>query len=399
MEHIQEIVMKFLKKLFGIKDKTKIATEKQATIYLDKGLSFLAIGAYDFAIALFREAIALKPDYASAYNNLGIALKNKGQLNESIQAYRQAIALKPDFVYASYNNLGLVLVEKEQLDEAIKVYRQAINIKPDDAKIYIGLGNVFEKKGQYDEAIQEYRHALRIKPEDALVHYNLGIVLIKKGLFNEAINAFQQAIAIKPSDADTYYNLGFCLGEKGLFDEAIKAYQQAITIKPNYFSAYYNLGLALSESGKLNEAINSFNNYLKYAPSQDKLILKANYQIERLNSLKEKLFGKDVNETKIEIFPGSEYNIGDRIGGKYKIYRILGGEGKSGMGIVYICLINDQKVCALKTFQAKYLCSKEMKDSFKREALAWVNLEKHPYIVRAVAVEELDYRLFIVLDA
>ena len=53
------------------------------------------------------------------------------------------------------------------------------------------------------------------------------------------------------------------------------------------------------------------------------------------------------------------YRIGDRIAKRYEIYQILGGEGQSGMGIVYICYDHDFKeVLALKTFQDKYLSSK-----------------------------------------
>ena len=33
---------------------------------------------------------------------------------------------------------------------------------------------------------------------------------------------------------------------------------------------------------------------------------------------------------------GEPYHIGDRIGGRYEIHRILGGEGESGMGVVYV---------------------------------------------------------------
>ena len=91
--------------------------------------------------------------------------------------------------------------------------------------------------------------------------------------------------------------------------------------------------------------------------------------------------------------------VGDLLGGKYEVLQILGGEGKSGMGIVYICLnIDHNNFFALKTFQDKFLFSKEMKDSFKREALAWVQLEQHPNIVQAIAFEELDYRNFIILE-
>jgi tetratricopeptide (TPR) repeat protein len=87
------------------------------------------------------------------------------------------------------------------------------------------------------------------------------------------------------------------------------------------------------------------------------------------------------------------------IAGRYEIHRVLGGPGKSGMGIVYVCYDHEEKkVVALKTFQDRYLTSKEARDSFKKEALLWVMLDRHPYIVRAFWVEELDYRLFVFCD-
>ena len=43
-----------------------------------------------------REAIRLKPDYAEAHNNLGIALTDQGKLDEAVAEYREAIRLKPD---------------------------------------------------------------------------------------------------------------------------------------------------------------------------------------------------------------------------------------------------------------------------------------------------------------
>ena len=92
-------------------------------------------------------------------------------------------------------------------------------------------------------------------------------------------------------------------------------------------------------------------------------------------------------------------NVGDRIGGRFEVYQIHGGEGKSGMGVVYVCFDHESNsVYALKTFQNKYLTSEGMKNSFKREALAWTHLERHPYIVRAIAVQELDHRLYILLE-
>lgn len=50
------------------------------------------------------------------------------------------------------------------------------------------------------------------------------------------------------------------------------------------------------------------------------------------------------------------FRVSDCIANRYEIYNIFGGEGKSGMGIVYVCFDHEFKeLLALKTFQERYL--------------------------------------------
>jgi predicted O-linked N-acetylglucosamine transferase (SPINDLY family) len=49
----------------------------------------------DEAAACYQMAIALKPDFAEAYNNLGKVHEDRGQLEQAIACYRRAVALKP----------------------------------------------------------------------------------------------------------------------------------------------------------------------------------------------------------------------------------------------------------------------------------------------------------------
>ena len=106
-----------------------------------------------------------------------------------------------------------------------------------------------------------------------------------------------------------------------------------------------------------------------------------------------------LDDTRHDIPTELKIVIGSRIGEQYEVRRVLGGEGKSGMGVVYVCYDNlAQQLYALKTFQDKYLFSDRIKDNFKREALAWVLMDGHPNIVQAVCVESLDNRLFIILE-
>ena len=93
------------------------------------------------------------------------------------------------------------------------------------------------------------------------------------------------------------------------------------------------------------------------------------------------------------------FKVGDMIAGRYHILDVFGGEGRSSMGIVYMCHDDSyNQVIALKTLQNRYLESKRITDSFKREALAWIQLGKHPHIVKAHWVRRLDDRMFIACE-
>jgi len=59
-------------------------------------------GDVDGAIAQYREAIHLKPDYALAHYNLGNALYRKGDGQAAQEEFRRAFELDPDGAMAEY---------------------------------------------------------------------------------------------------------------------------------------------------------------------------------------------------------------------------------------------------------------------------------------------------------
>ncbi|NJD56792.1 MAG: tetratricopeptide repeat protein [Nitrospirae bacterium] len=96
---------------------------------------------------------------------------------------------------------------------------------------------------------------------------------------------------------------------------------------------------------------------------------------------------------------GRTYESGELIAGRYRVQDVFGGEGKSSMGIVYVCHDREHdRLLALKTVQGRYLDSIKTRDAFKKEALAWIHLEKHPHIVRAYWVREIDHHMFIACE-
>jgi tetratricopeptide (TPR) repeat protein len=90
------------------------------------------------------------------------------------------------------------------------------------------------------------------------------------------------------------------------------------------------------------------------------------------------------------------YKTGDVIGGNYEV---LGCLGKGGVGVVYLVYARDIKErCALKTFRDELLADSAARDAFKKEALLWVNLEQHPFILAALWVTEVSGRLFVMMQ-
>src|SRR5262249_25683208 len=80
---------------------------------------------------------------------------------------------------------------------------------------------------------------------------------------------------------------------------------------------------------------------------------------------------------------------GERLG-PYAIERRL---GEGGFGVVY--LANDTRSgerYALKSFREERVADPDARAGFRAEAQIWVDLERHPNIVRAHCVEELAGR-------
>ena len=88
------------------------------------------------------------------------------------------------------------------------------------------------------------------------------------------------------------------------------------------------------------------------------------------------------------------YSSGDMIGGRFLVHEALMG----GMGEVYLGYDFKHKVpLALKTFQA-HLSGPHERKLFNDEVYKWVQLERHPNIVRCRFLETIDNQPFMFLE-
>ena len=174
-------------------------------LYNIAGASNSGLMQFDDAIESYKQVLKIKPDYAEAYYNMGVALKSKGNPEAAIDSYKQALKIKPNYAEA-HNNMGNALTDKDDLEGAIDSYKQALKIKPNYAEAYYNMGVALTNKDDLEGAIDSYKQALKIKPNYVKAHNNMGVALTNKDDLEGAIDSYKQALKIKPDYIGVYSN-------------------------------------------------------------------------------------------------------------------------------------------------------------------------------------------------
>jgi tetratricopeptide (TPR) repeat protein len=122
--------------------------------------------ASDFIIA-----VRVEPNFARAWNNLGVAHARAGRLAEAEKAYRRAIAGDAK-IAAAYNNLGTLYESERRLTEGVAALRQAVALEPNSAHTHYNLGRALLLSGQYAAGIASLERAAALRNDSAAALLN-----------------------------------------------------------------------------------------------------------------------------------------------------------------------------------------------------------------------------------
>ncbi len=109
---------------------------------------------YDAAEGAYRAAIAARPGYFEAFNNLGAVYRSQGNPAAAIGCYERALALRPDFAEV-HGNIGLALMTLGRSTEALAYYDKALRLRPDDAELHNNRALALLTLGRLEEGFAE----------------------------------------------------------------------------------------------------------------------------------------------------------------------------------------------------------------------------------------------------
>ncbi len=243
---------------------------------------------YNTALAYFRSAVNLKPDFANAAFNAGWTSEQMGNMDEAISYYKKAYEAKPTKEFLN----AFVAVQKEagKFEDALAVLQDYVTKNPSDMDsqysvvethtqmgnmdgalaaaseillsnstditVYRLLSRTFFQNNQYDMSLLCAEKANEMlmsvakekgqpAKQDAGILNNMGVTYLAMEDEPSAIGYFQEAISVESGHVEANLNLGFIALNSGNYQFALEKFEAALVTNPNHVSAKLGKAVAL----------------------------------------------------------------------------------------------------------------------------------------------------------
>ncbi|HDZ90636.1 MAG: tetratricopeptide repeat protein [Deltaproteobacteria bacterium] len=199
----------------------RVVNKKRADALEQLGMAYVAEGNSRKGLAKLLEAVEIDPDNPDLNHEIALVLRNLGEYKLSLRYFKRALALKPRYPDAM-NNLGTLYLLMGEEDSALSCFKEAASdiLYSTPQFAYNNMGYAYFKKGEYDRAIENYRLALKASPSYPLCLYNLGQAYEAKGDLKGAVAAYRRSVSYSPRDAGAHLQLARVLLKLGRNKEA-----------------------------------------------------------------------------------------------------------------------------------------------------------------------------------
>jgi tetratricopeptide (TPR) repeat protein len=170
---------------------------------LAKGMKELDKRNFDKAKPYFEKATEMYPQYAEAFNALGIVAMNTGAMAEGREMFDRAISADPEFA-GSYVNKAKILMGEKQLDKSEELLKKSVTLDPLNAEALSLLAICQLQAGDQAGAISAANRTHQLPHEKwAIVHYVAGLAFEQQKLPADALREYKLFIKESPTETPT----------------------------------------------------------------------------------------------------------------------------------------------------------------------------------------------------
>jgi eukaryotic-like serine/threonine-protein kinase len=181
---------------------------------------------YAHAIAFYKNAIAIDPDFAIAHTRLALAYNTSRQFELAREEYKRAYELRDrvserERFLISANYFGGVTGEWDAQINQLDLWKQTYTRDWEPLNL---LCNRYTLVGPFEKAVIEGHAAIDLNPKDARPYVNLAVAFMGLNRLEEAKDILKQAQAQKLESANMHqrlYHIAFIQGDAAAMKEQI----------------------------------------------------------------------------------------------------------------------------------------------------------------------------------
>ncbi len=230
-----------IKRLSDLINDPEFSEAARAELYLQRGLTYDAMGLSHLAYFDLLYALEIKPDLAEAYNMLGIYYLRQNEFSRSYEAFDSAIELEPEHEFAYFNRaIALYYGERAQLAE--KDFEYFYQRQPDDGFRVLWW---YFAKASYDKEAADIQLKSQLKELDR-DNWGTQIVLYTQGQINQQ-TLLQRAHLFAEKDngqslnqnlCEAYFYIGKKLSQQSQTEQAAQYFRAALLTQVYEFVEY-----------------------------------------------------------------------------------------------------------------------------------------------------------------
>lgn len=199
---------------------------------IENGIASETRGEAALAEQLFRKALVIDPQSASAHMNLGMVLQGRGDPKAAAAEHARAIALDPGLAHAHYN-IGLAFLDLGNFPEAERAFRDAMRLRPEFPEAWVGLADVLESTGRDEDALAALESAIAQRTHYVGAMFNAAVLLRKLGRLDEAEAHLRGVPEDHPEHSNAKTALAAILRDQGRVGEAVAALDKVVERNPD----------------------------------------------------------------------------------------------------------------------------------------------------------------------
>ena len=157
-----------------------------AELHFILGKSYLGRHENTAAVTELNHAITSNPSLPFVHFSLGVAHSRIGDNDDlAEQEFRKDIAIEPDLA-DNYAQLGFLYTRAQKFPEGEQAFGEALRRDPRMAAARLGLAQLYFNEEKFAQALREVDAVVQLAPESQNVHYLRGRILARLGRREEA---------------------------------------------------------------------------------------------------------------------------------------------------------------------------------------------------------------------